>query len=78
MKKNAIDAEVVTQKKTLSEKIEKLFHHIANQLVNVLLDLLDPYEDFNNAEPCSQVLNIDIAVFLNSFIDYIETNNKDK
>ncbi|CAG8679571.1 9263_t:CDS:2 [Racocetra persica] len=49
-----------------------------DQLTDILLDFLDPYEDFDNAEPCSQFLNIDIAVFLNSFIDRIETSNEDE
>ncbi|CAG8650078.1 35357_t:CDS:2, partial [Racocetra persica] len=49
-----------------------------DQLTDVLLDFLDPYEDFDNAKLCSQVLNIDIAVFLNSFIDHIETSNEDE
>ncbi|CAG8742051.1 21879_t:CDS:2, partial [Racocetra persica] len=49
-----------------------------DQLVDVFLDFLDPYEDFDNTEPCKQELNIEIAVFLNSFIDHIETTNDDE
>ncbi|CAG8569377.1 15363_t:CDS:2, partial [Cetraspora pellucida] len=83
-KKSAPIVRVSTGKKTLSEKMTKLYYHVTNlaytrdQLVDVFLDFLDPYEDFDNVEPCKQELNIDIAVFLNSFIDHIETQNKDE
>lgn len=40
-----------------------------DQLVDVLLNFMNSYEDFDSAEPCTQVLHIDISVFLNSFID---------
>ncbi|CAG8840845.1 1185_t:CDS:1, partial [Gigaspora margarita] len=36
------------------------------------------YEDFDNTKPCSQILHIDISVFLNLFIDHIETSNENK
>ncbi|CAG8438711.1 17066_t:CDS:2, partial [Dentiscutata heterogama] len=49
-----------------------------DQLVDILLDFLDPYKDFDNAELCKQELHIEIAIFLNSFIDHIETTNKDE
>ncbi|CAG8516909.1 45309_t:CDS:2, partial [Gigaspora margarita] len=49
-----------------------------DQLVDIFLDFLNPYEDFNNAKPCKQKLNIDIAIFFNSFIDRIETTNEDE
>ncbi|CAG8622226.1 16669_t:CDS:2 [Gigaspora margarita] len=69
----------IIQKKALLEKIEKLHRHASTeQLVKVLLNFTDSYEDFNNAKPCSQVLYIDISVFLNSFIDHIETSNENE
>ncbi|CAG8830455.1 30129_t:CDS:2, partial [Gigaspora margarita] len=49
-----------------------------DQLVKVLLNFIDSYKDFDNAKPCSQVLHIDISVFLNSFIDRIETSNENE
>ncbi|CAG8839666.1 16395_t:CDS:2, partial [Gigaspora margarita] len=54
------------------------FAYIQDQLVEVLSNFIDSYEDFDNAKPCSQVLHIDIFVFLNLFIDHIETSNKNE
>ncbi|CAG8826090.1 18815_t:CDS:2, partial [Gigaspora margarita] len=42
--------------------------YTCDQLVNFSLDFLDSHHDFNKVEPCPQVLNIDVAVFLYAFI----------
>ncbi|CAG8576375.1 33553_t:CDS:1, partial [Gigaspora margarita] len=34
------------------------------------------YEDFDGAEPWTQVLHVDISVFLNSCIVHIKTSNE--
>ncbi|CAG8670782.1 24222_t:CDS:2 [Gigaspora margarita] len=48
------------------------------QLVDTLLEFLKPFEDFEGAKPCNQVLDIEIAVFLDSFIDRIEMTDKNE
>ncbi|CAG8801096.1 2445_t:CDS:2, partial [Racocetra fulgida] len=67
-------------KKNEDEEIKRCqdLAYTRDQLVDVFLDFLDPYEDFDSAEPCKQELNINIAVFLNSFIDRIETTNENE
>ncbi|CAG8447435.1 5688_t:CDS:2 [Cetraspora pellucida] len=67
-------------KKNKDEEIKRCqdLAYTQDQLVNVFLDFLDLYEDFDNVELCKQKLNIDIAIFLNSFIDHIKTQNEDE
>ncbi|CAG8792149.1 44792_t:CDS:2, partial [Gigaspora margarita] len=52
--------------------------NFAKQLVNVFLEFLKSFEDFESTELCKQLLNIEIAVFLDAFIDRIETIDKNE
>ncbi|CAG8806878.1 15919_t:CDS:2, partial [Gigaspora margarita] len=54
------------------------FRLYREQLVEILLEFLQPFKDFESAEPCNQVLDIEIVVFLDSFIDRIEITDKNE
>ncbi|KAF0375616.1 hypothetical protein F8M41_012745 [Gigaspora margarita] len=67
-------------KKNKVEEIKRLqnFAYTQEQLVDVFLEFLKSFEDFGSTEPCKQLLNIEIAVFLDAFIDRIETIDKNE
>ncbi|CAG8770680.1 34846_t:CDS:2, partial [Gigaspora margarita] len=70
----------IKRKENKEEKIKQRQSsaYTRDQLVDFLLDFLDSYDDFDKAEPCSQMIDIDFAVFLNSFLDRVETNNENE
>ncbi|CAG8782627.1 32605_t:CDS:2 [Gigaspora margarita] len=41
-------------------------------------NFINSYDDFDKAELCSQMIDIDFAVFLNSFLNRVETINEDE
>ncbi|CAG8825448.1 40068_t:CDS:2 [Gigaspora margarita] len=70
----------IKRKKNKEEKIKQRQSsaYTRDQLVDFLLDFLDSYDDFDKAELCSQMIDIDFAIFLNSFLDRVETINKNE
>ncbi|CAG8683430.1 10143_t:CDS:2, partial [Cetraspora pellucida] len=48
------------------------------ELIEVLSGFLEPYKDFKDSKPCEQIFNINIVIFLNTFLDYIETTDENK
>ncbi|CAG8833543.1 20037_t:CDS:2, partial [Gigaspora margarita] len=47
-------------------------------LVETFLGFLELYKNIKNTEPCKQIFDVEIAIFLDTFLDCVETTNKDK
>ncbi|CAG8802458.1 962_t:CDS:2, partial [Racocetra fulgida] len=65
----------------LREKSVKLcnkYQESINNTNKVLLVFLEPYKDFEDAKPCEQIFNVEIMIFLDTFLDQIETTDEDE
>ncbi len=55
-----------------------LISYTWEQLVETFLEFFEPYEDIDNAEPCKQIFDKDVAVHLNSLLNRIEIADEDE
>ncbi|CAG8691942.1 4787_t:CDS:2, partial [Racocetra persica] len=65
------------RKKILLDWEEKALNH-ATKLVEVLSGFLEPYKDFEDSKSCEQIFNVEIAIFLNTFLEDIETTDENE
>ncbi|CAG8646129.1 2062_t:CDS:2, partial [Racocetra fulgida] len=70
----------VKAKNNESKQIKRCQDHAYKweELVEVLLGFLKLYKDFEDAKPCEQIFNVEITIFLDAFLDQIETTDKDE
>ncbi|CAG8627052.1 12606_t:CDS:2, partial [Racocetra fulgida] len=65
-------------KEKQNEEVKKCqtFAYSQDELRDLFLEFLEPFQDFDSTKPCTQVLDFEIPVFLDSLTDCIESNNE--